>query len=406
MTDTGFFAEEQLLLALAKPNPQEKDVRQGEAVLLRQDFKWPMALDLARAHWVLPMLAWNLKAQGSIWERVPNIVRRELRVANIFAGQRRSMYHDGLSPVFEDLQCRSIPFALMKGAVVMETVYPENSRLLNDLDLLIPLEWRSQALDIFKYHGFRLITEVPDPMVRHQLSLMKGQGVTGLLVDLHWDIYPKGRPFYFDVKDVFARTCLQSFGKFQVQGMSPEDTVVHYATQLVNDMFRHAFVRFGDLYGLVSSGLDPHRLVAIASATGASGITHTALSALGLLGHHVPDDLLEKFLKNCPGGGIATEFLLNPYWLFGRGMLPIGAGPFLTSLYFSDSHSRRKYWSTFPQTIYSHERKTGRSAIVAYYLAIRAMASMLIGGCLIMLSVFSPAPAKKILRDKIWRTGT
>ncbi len=405
MTDTGFFAEEQLLLALAKPNPKEKDVSHAEAVLAMPDFKWSIVLDLARDHWVLPMLSWNLKREERIWERVPKPVRRELTVAQIFARQRRAMYHKELAPVFEDFQTQQISFALMKGAVVMETIYPQGARLLNDLDILIPLERRSQALNIFLKYGFRLIAEIPDPMVRHQLSLVKEQGVIGLAVDLHWDVYPKGRPFYFDVNDVFARTRLQSFGAFQVLGMSPEDTFIHYATQLVNDMFRHAFVRFGDLYGLASSGLDPNRLVAIASATGASGVTHTALSAVNLLGHRVSDELLKDFLKTCPGGGIATEFLMNPHWFFGRGLLPLGAGPFLTSLYFADFQSRLKYWVTFPQTIYRHERKAGRSTIVAYYLAIRAMASMLMGGCLVLLSVFSPAPVKKILRDQIWRTG-
>jgi hypothetical protein len=405
MTDTGFLAEEQLLLALAKPNPQELDVFQGEAVLSRQDFKWSMALDLARSHWVLPMLGWNLKAHESIWKRVPKPVRTELGVGNLLARQRRSMYLDGLAPVFEDLGYQKIPFALMKGAVVMETVYPRDSRLLNDLDLLIPLEWRARAIDIFRQHGFRLIAEVPDPTVRHQVSLVKKQGVIGLAVDLHWDVYPKGRLFYFDVHEVLARTRMQIFGKIQVPGMSPEDTFVHYATQLVNDRFRHAFVRFGDLYGLVSSGLQPQQLNLIASSTGASGITYTALKVVNLLGHRMTDDLVTVLLKSCPGSEIATEFLLQPQWMFGRGRLSKGIGAFLVPLYLSDSHARRKYWSTFSQKVYRRERKAGRSTIVAYYLAIRAMASMLMGGCLVLLSVFSPAPVKKILRNQIWRTG-
>src|SRR5262249_40415149 len=143
-------------------------------------------------------------------------------------------------------------------------------------------------------NGFRRTNKVPDVNDYHELTLVNNGGRTPLCVDLHWNIYPRGlgcpigphpqmRPFHFDVPDVFARARPQTFGNQEVLGTSPEDTFVHYATQLFNDGFRHSFLRVSDLYGLAVAGLDSSQLVSIAAETGAAGITHTALRVLGLL---------------------------------------------------------------------------------------------------------------------------
>ncbi|MDR4496057.1 MAG: nucleotidyltransferase family protein [Nitrospirales bacterium] len=401
-----FSVEEQLLLALAKPYADERDLAQGEAVRSLTDFNWPSALCLARAHWILPMLAWNLNVQEQVWGDLPKAVRTELGVAMIMTQQRRSLYHAGLAPVFEGLQAQDICFTLMKGAVVMETVYPQNTRLLNDLDLLIPLDSCSRAVNIFIQNGFQALSAMPDPVVRHQLSLVKGRGVGSLSVDLHWDVYPKGRPFHFKVEEVFARATLQNFGDSQVLGMSPEDTFVHYATQLVNDGFHHAFVRFCDLYGLVAVGLDQQRLESIARTTGATGITHTALTAVRLMGGRVSQDFLDKLAKGHPGCRIATDFLLSPEWLFGRKRLAYGSEKFIAGLYFSDSVRRRRYWCAFPRSVYDNVREQGYSNPMAFFQMVHALLSALLCGGLLLLAAPSPVGIKRSLRKLLWRKSS
>src|SRR4051812_48095755 len=92
-----------------------------------------------------------------------------------------------------------------------------------------------------------------------------------------------------------------------------------------NDEFRSEFVRFSDLYGLADVGLDSRRLMAIASATGAAGITHTALNMIRLLGARVPCDLLDSLAKGCRGCVIGSDFLADQRWLFGSRELACGA---------------------------------------------------------------------------------
>ncbi|MGD9850158.1 MAG: nucleotidyltransferase family protein [Nitrospirales bacterium] len=403
MIEPTFLPEEQLLLALAKPHADDRDFVQGETVLSRPGFNWQSALCLARAHWVLPMLAWNLKAREKVWERLPKAVRTELGVAMVMTQQRGLLYQSGLSPVFDDLQAQEIPFALMKGAVVMETVYPDDARLLNDLDLLIPLDCCARAVNIFIQNGFQALTEMPDPVVRHQLSLVKGRGVGSLSVDLHWDVYPRGRPFHFEVKEVFARARLQSFGDRQIPGMSPEETFVHYATQLVNDEFHHAFVRLCDLYGLVAMGLDQHRLESIARATGATGITHTALNAVRLMGARVSQELVDSLAKGYPGCVIATDFLTNPQWLFGRKRLAYGIEKFISGLYFPDSARRGRYWHTFPRTVYANVLEQGHSKPIAVLQMVHAILSAFLCGGLLLLAAPCPRSIKRSLHSLLWR---
>ena len=164
---------------------------------------------------------------------------------------RRWQYHTTLAPVFDELEAGGIPFTLMKGAVVMETTYPHDSRWLNDLDVLVPVSDRSAAVHVFRQHGFRALYGVPDPDAYHQLSLVaEGDGVHDICVDLHWDVYPDASPFHFDVHEVIARARPQRFGDRQVLGMSPEDVLVHYATQLFTDEFRPRLGRFCDMYSL------------------------------------------------------------------------------------------------------------------------------------------------------------
>lgn len=393
-------------MALAKPYADDRDLANGEAIISQPQFNWQPVLRLARAHWVLPMLAWNLKIRSQVWEGLPKAVRTDLGVAMVMAQQRRAFYQKGLAPVFDDLQVQGIQFALMKGAVVMEAVYPQDARLLNDLDLLIPFDSCSQTVNIFIRHGFRALSEMPDPVVRHQVSLVKGRGVGSLSVDLHWDVYPKGRQFHFKVEEVLARAGLQNFGDRQVPGMSPEDIFVHYATQLVNDGFRHAFVRLCDLYGLVAVGLDQKKLLSIAREAGATGITFTALSAVRLLEGRVPQESLDELAKGYPSCVMATNFLLNPQWVFGRKRLAYGIEKTLAGLYIPDAGRRRKYWRAFPQTVFLTVREQGYSTPIAFLQMIHAMLSTFLCGGLLWLAATNPMGIKGSLHQLLWRRSS
>lgn len=390
-------------MALAKPHADDRDLANGEAIISQPQFNWQPVMHLARTHWVLPMLAWNLKVRSQAWEDLPKTVRTDLGVAMVLAQQRRTFYETGLAPVFDDLQAQGIEFALMKGAVVIESVYPRDARLLNDFDLLIPVDSCSQAVKIFLGHGFQPLSEMPDPVARHQVSLVKGRGVGSLSVDLHWDVYPRDRPFQFRVEEVFARANLQNFGGRQVPGMSPEDIFVHYATQLVNDGFRHAFVRFCDLYGLMATGLDQNKLLSIAREAGATGIMYTALRAARLLGGRVPQESLDELAKGYPGCVIATNFLLNPQWIFGRKRLAYGIEKILAGLYVPDTGRRRTYWRAFPQTVFHTVREQGHASPIAFLQMVHAVLSTVLCGSLLWLAAPCPAGIRGSLHQWLWR---
>ena len=395
--------EEQLLIALGKPRPNQRDWQLAGAALSSSEFNWPEALRLSRSQRVQPMLAWNLKACDAAYARVPKNVRTELATALLCAKVRRLQYHATLAPVFDELKAGGIPFTLMKGAVVMETGYPPDSRWLNDLDVLVPVSDRSMAMEVFLRNGFRVPSGVPDPDAYHQLNLVAETGVPEICVDLHWNVYHDTRLFHFDVKEIITRARPQRFGDHQVLGMSPEDAIVHYATQLFTDHFRPRLGRFCDMYSLWVDS-EPHRLAAIASAAGAAGITHTALSALVFLGANVPRDLLDCLAHRCSGCSIASNFLADHRWLVGDRRAAYGAISVITPLYFPDARRRLECRRLWRLNFYAEQRGFGYSAFIASVLTVYAMMSRrMCSVLLLMLTTASPQAVKKRLRDLLWR---
>ena len=362
--------EEQLLIALGKPHPHQRDWTLADAALSSSEFSWPEALRLSRSQRVQAMLAWNLKTCHEAYPRVPKTVRIELATALLSAKARRQQYHVTLAPVFDELAAGGIPFTLMKGAVVMETAYPPDSRWLNDLDVLVPVSDRPAAMNAFLRHGFRATYGVPAADASHQLSLVAGgDGVHDICVDLHWNVYPDTSPFHFDVNDVIARARPQRFGNRQVPGMSPEDVLVHYATQLFTDEFRPRLGRFCDMYSLWIQS-EPHRVSAIASAAGAAGITHTALSALGVLGASVHRDVLDGLAERCSGCSIASNFLADHRWVVGDRRAAYGVITIITPLYLPDSRRRLEYRRLWRTNLYAEKRGLGYSAFGASLLIV------------------------------------
>ena len=231
----------------------------------------------------------------------------------------------------------------------------------------------------------------------------KRDGVHDICVDLHWNVYPDTSPFHFDVNEVIARARPQRFGDRQVPGMSPEDVLVHYATQLFTDEFRPRLGRFCDMYSLWIQS-EPQRVSAIASAAGAAGITHTALSALGVLGASVHRDVLDGLAERCSGCSIASNFLADHRWVVGDRRAAYGVITTITPLCLPDSRRRLEYRRLWRTNFYADRRGLGYSAFVASLLMVYAILSKhLCSVLLLMLTTAGPETVKKRLRDLLWR---
>ena len=93
MTTTVSTPEEELLVSLAKPYANERDLARAHAALSRSDFSWSEALTLSRTHRVSAMLTWNLKAHAAVWVRLPKAVRGG--VSQSFRGLQKPRCHAG-----------------------------------------------------------------------------------------------------------------------------------------------------------------------------------------------------------------------------------------------------------------------------------------------------------------------
>ena len=147
---------------------------------------------------------------------------------------RRELYSRTIAPIVEILAAQEIRLVLLKGAALIETVYPHGTRLLNDFDILIQRCDYERVTTAFVEAGFSKrfregTTEVSELENYHQIGLIKRVGETMLSVDLHWLLYPTDRAFcQIDTPTLMSRSrrcpirChvhIRSFGRGHVRAL-------------------------------------------------------------------------------------------------------------------------------------------------------------------------------------------
>jgi Uncharacterised nucleotidyltransferase len=341
--------EERLLLAIGKldPSPADRDV--AHELLAAIDYPWRSTLALAIAHRVHPMLAHNLENDGALKSYVPDEFQRSLRVCRSEAALRRALYHHAIAPIIELLARENIRVVLMKGAAIAETLYPPGSRLLNDVDILVDRRDYVHVTAAFTAHRFVKIfrpgrTEAAELESYHQISLVKSVGNSDLIIDLHWLMYPPERAFcQIDTSSLMDRAQKIQLGATSSFVLSPEDTLVHYSSQLVNDSLRVDYQRMADIYAIAKSPLTWESTVEIAAGARAAGATHLALSIASMLGAPVPGWVFQQLQKQCMGCHVAARYFAVPSLAFRPIALPHVVSPVLVCLLYARFRDRRRY---------------------------------------------------------------
>ena len=298
------------------------------------------------------MLAYNLENDASLKSRVPGEFHRALRGFRAIAVMRRELYIRTIAPIIETLAAKDIRLVLLKGAALMETVYPHGTRLLNDFDILIQKCDYGRVTTAFREAGFskrfrKGTTEVSELENYHQIGLVKRVGDTLLSVDLHWLLYPTERAFcQINTPTLMSRSKRIPFAATSTFVLSPEDMLVHYASQLVNDSLNVSYQRMGDIYAIAKRSPSWESTVEIASRAGAAGATHFALSISSMLGANVPSWAFRELRRACAGCHLPSEYLVAPSLAFRSHAAPY-ALPILISLLYSRQRDRLRYLRLF-----------------------------------------------------------
>jgi hypothetical protein len=345
--------EDEVLLAIGKLHPSPADVARAAAAIARPRFPWEAALALATANRVDGLIARAVEAEPALRAAAPREVRRALGKARLAIELRNARIAGAVAAPLESLAAAGLPVALMKGGALSATVFPPGTRVLNDLDLLIRRSDYARVARSLEAAGFaksflRPADERDLLHDYHELSFVKRFGPTTVSVDLHWLVYHRLAPFTLRAADVIARARPARFGGARCLAMSPEDTLVHYATQLGVDHLHYAYGRVADIDALARSGLDWARVLTIARAAGAEGVTRLALGLAETLGARPPSWLLHRLAAASPGSGRVADFLADPRLLVGRRRIREGLRILFLPLLYTALRARLAYFFTLP----------------------------------------------------------
>ena len=376
--DLELLPEERLLLAIGKLDPSSADRALAHDLVRSGKLSWDDTFALATTHRVHSVLAHNLESDALLKSHVPGEIHRLLHRFRALAVMRRQLYSRAIAPIIETLAAEEIRLVLLKGAALVETVYPHGTRLLNDFDILIRKRDYGRVTTAFEEAGFskRLRdgqTEASELENYHQIGLVKRVGETLLSVDLHWLLYPAERAFcQIDTPTLMSRSKRIPFAATSTFVLSPEDMLVHYASQLVNDSLNVSYQRMGDLYAIAKGSPSWKSTVEIASRAGSAGATHYALSIASMLGANVPSRVFRELGRACIGCHISSRYLAVPSLVFRRRPSPY-AEPILVSLLYSRQRDRIRYLRLFVTTRWHLSRRC-RGTLGACLAAARHIA--------------------------------
>jgi hypothetical protein len=322
------------------------------------------------------MVAYNVANDHALPRPGATEFQGRLRALRASAAGRLALYRFALAPVVETLAQQGIPLALMKGAAVAETLYPPGTRLLNDFDALIHRSDYGRVVAAFTARGFERQSrpgrsEEAELRDYHQVALVKTIGEIGLKVDLHWLMYPRDRPFcQIETAVLMSRARPVSFGTESVLVLSPEDMLVHYGSQIVNDTLRVSYQRRCDIYALVQRGPCWDSVVEISRQAGAAGATHLALSIAACMGATVPAQVFRRLRTHCRWCHLATHYYGVPSLTSRSPTIPDAVRPLLIAILHARTTDRVRFLSSYFSRGW-RAGHVGRGRVQAWLMAAR-----------------------------------
>jgi hypothetical protein len=195
--------ESRLLLCCARTEFDPSSLAEARA-LCDGSIDWPVLLDLAVRHRVLPLLAKNVH----LIDGIPVEVTARLRGFAARNAMQALMLLRELSQILGRLSTENIPAAPFKGPVLARHVYGDVAlRHSGDLDLLVRRSDIVRAKALFDQLGYESIYPTSTPREQRYLKKLSSAAYVEYLqshsehhllradgqvtVDLHWDLAPR-----------------------------------------------------------------------------------------------------------------------------------------------------------------------------------------------------------------------
>ena len=410
--------EEWLLFDLAKIDPSDADLTHAIALAGANGFSWTNAWNLATRLWVHGLVSKNVRDCAELSALVPRELKPILALSQFTAKTRYAIYAEATAPAFAELASSGVPVVLLKGAALVSR-YPPGTRLLNDLDLLIRRGDYAKVSATLQASGFqrvlskevRALGKGEDYQLRtnNEMRFVKHSQSTPLSLDVHWSLHHVHLPFTIDNHSLLSRAVPVRFGEASLLALSPEDTLLNYASQLVAEDLTVSFLRLADIHAVVSGGINWKTLCDTAIRAQAAGATHLALKGACLLGADVPDDVFRTLEEACHGCDLGSEIVAEPRWPLDRFTLAGSARNVLAPLFSSSTQYRRARIRSVPREAFRSGKRMGRTSWQCYATSLRAIVLTLVSAVAILgLRIGGSAHGRVLtrpLRDLLWRNN-
>ena len=211
---------------------------------------WEETLAIALRHGVAPLLHRALQSEGAL-AALPQPLRTRLEE------ERRATALDNLRNYGEFrrlarvLRERAIPVIALKGLHLAELAYRDLSlRPMVDLDLLVPLTQRKQAIAALRIEGYgceepklenRFDDGTPDAieaMLEGKYHVGLAHGRLGTVVEIHWTLADPLYPYAPPLEDIWRCAVPARLGDADTLVMSPEFLLLHVCAHLA---YNHVF---------------------------------------------------------------------------------------------------------------------------------------------------------------------
>jgi Uncharacterised nucleotidyltransferase len=234
-----------LVRAMVPPGTQVRPLATKRAAV-----RWQRLVDMAEWHRMSPLLWRHLRGGGVA--SIPDGVLDQLHGAAAATTARNLSLQAELNRVLAALATLGIPVMLLKGAALIEAVYPDiGLRPMGDVDILVPgpsIEDAQGAVEALGYavRGVRVSRDDASQLARHHHHYPLERG--GVTVELHHHV-TSATP-NFDIAGFWERA-VPGAGPVPHLLPSPEDLLLHGALHFSVDRIARLASGLGQLADLV-----------------------------------------------------------------------------------------------------------------------------------------------------------
>ena len=266
--------------------------------------EWPVLLDEAKRHGLAPLLYRRIGSTGAQatvpaqdWGRLRTLYLKSL-------ARNMKIYHE-VKNVLRLLIDAGIPVIALKGAYLAEGVYGDIAlRQMGDVDLLVPKNRLGQARKAIMDGGYREQVEGEysgiEAVCEISNHLMPLVGASGLVVEIHWTIENPMYPFRIDVDGLWERATPVRVGGVEIQGLSPEDLVLHLCLHsAAHHGFENGFRGICDIHQAIGASMGAFGWTELVCRSRSWGVGRSISLPLYLagkwFGSEIPGDVAEDF---------------------------------------------------------------------------------------------------------------